>query len=312
MAAPNAKDALARGLGVFSVALGTAQVAAPKTVARLVGIDPGGRAPTLMRLIGVRELAAGAGILARPRPAGWLWARVAGDALDLVLLEVAAVRAAASRPRLALALGAVVGTAAADVVEAVRLGRVAAHELPDGSIHVRKAVTVNTDPAEAYAFWRDLGRLPSFMLHLESVEETAEGLTRWRAAGPFGSVEWDAEIVEDRHGELLSWRSLPGSDVDSSGSVRFTRAPGGRGTEVVAEFAYRPPAGGLGAAVAKLAGEDPPTQLADDLRRFKQMLETGEIARSDGSPVGHAVGDHAVQHFRQRPAQPASTGGSAR
>ncbi|HWH06629.1 MAG TPA: SRPBCC family protein [Gaiellaceae bacterium] len=317
MAAPEAKNALTRGLGGFSLALGAAQLTAPRAVARLVGADPEGRTPTLMRLMGAREVAAGAGILARPRPAGWLWARVAGDALDLLLLDAAVVRASRSRPRLFAAMGLVAGAAAADVVEATRLSRVAAHETAEGAIHVRKAVTVNRSAEEAYGFWRDLGNLPRFMAHLESVQETPEGLTRWRASGPFGSVEWDAEIVEDRHGELLSWRTLPGADVDSSGSVGFVATPGGRSTEVVVELEYRPPAGGIGAAIAKLAGEDPPTQLADDLRRFKQVLETGEIARSDGTPHGHELTQHLFGQLRQRPARPAggtrtTTGGGAR
>ena len=312
MAVPEAKSGLSRGLGLFSVGLGAAQLAAPGTVARTLGIDPAGRTRTIMRLMGAREVAAGVGILTRPRPAGWLWARVAGDALDLALLEVALVRAASSRRRILAASAAVVGAAGADAVEAMRLGRVAAHETPDGGIRVRKAITVNRPADEAYAFWRELENLPRFMLHLHSVRETPEGLTRWRASGPFGSVEWDAEILEDRPGEVLSWRTLPGADVDSSGSVRFSPAPGGRGTEIVAEFEYRLPAGGFGAAVAKLAGEDPETQLADDLRRFKQVLETGEIPRSDGSPHGHDVHDHLIQQAKQRPAQPAAAGGGER
>jgi uncharacterized membrane protein len=308
MAAPEAKGALARGLGWFGVGLGAAQIAAPDTVARLAGVSPGGRTRTVVRALGAREVATGVGILARPRPAGGLWARVAGDALDLALLDVAAVRAARSRPRLGLALAAVAGVAAADALEAVRQSRVAAHEAPGGSVHVRKAITVNRSAAEAYGEWRELEQLPRFLAHLESVRETAEGLTRWRASGPFGSVEWDAEIVEDRPGELLSWRTLPGADVESTGSVRFVAAPGGRGTEIVVELEYRPPAGGLGAAAAKLLGKDPETQLADDLRRFKQVLETGEIARSDAAPKGHTL----KQQLRQRPARPIPSGGGAR
>jgi uncharacterized membrane protein len=312
MAPREAKDTLARGLGWFSIGLGAAQLTAPRAVARLVGVSPDGRTRTIMRLMGAREVTAGVGTLTRRRPAGWLWARVGGDALDAALLAVAAVRAAHSRPRLLLALGGVAGAAAADVVEATRLGRVATHETGDGGIHVRKAITVNRSPDETYAFWRDLESLPRFMAHLESVRETEEGLTRWRAAGPFGSVEWDAEVVEDRPGERLAWRTLPGADVESAGSVRFTAAPGGHGTELVAELEYRPPAGGVGAAVAKLFGEDPHTQLADDLRRFKQVLETGEIARSDGTPLGHDVRHQTGGQLKQRPAQPLGSRGGER
>jgi uncharacterized membrane protein len=168
-------------------------------------------------------------------------------------------------------------------------------------IHVKQAITVNRSPDEVYGAWHDFEQLPRFMTHLESVEATGQRTSRWRATAPAGgTVEWDAEIVDDRPGELIAWRSLPGADIQNSGSVRFAPAPGDRGTEVVVELEYAPPGGEAGAAVAKLFGEEPATQLADDLRRFKQVVETGDIVRSDGSPGGHEFG----QHLRQRPAQP--------
>jgi uncharacterized membrane protein len=289
---------LSRGLGWFSVALGAAQLTAPRRLSRLVGIDGGGRAPAVMRLMGARELVTGVGILARPRPAGWLWGRVAGDTLDLTLLAVAPKE---SRRRTAAAMGAVVGVMGPDVLEAARLTFVDTRATDDGAVAARKAVTVQRPAHEVFAFWRDFENLPRFMEHLESVAVADENRSRWTAKGAAGAaVEWDAEIVEDRPDELISWRSLPGSRVDHAGSVHFAEAPGGRGTEVVVELRYRPPAGTLGATVAKLLGSDPATQLADDLRRFKQVMETGEIVRSDGSPGGHRLGDHV----RQRPAQP--------
>jgi uncharacterized membrane protein len=295
------KDAVVRTLGWFSVGLGAAQVAAPRPVARLIGVGDGRTSATIMRLLGARELAAGAGILIRRKPAGWLWARVAGDVMDLALLGIAAARAARSRGRVAASAGAVAGVTVADVVEAVRLSRVTSHELPDGSVQVRKAITVSPPPQATYEFWRDLENLPRFMEHLESVEVLDETRSRWRAKAPAGrKVEWEAEIVNDLPDESISWRSRPGADVENSGSVSFRAAPGGRGTEVVVELRYTPPAGGFGAAAAKLFGEDPPTQLADDLRRFKQVLETGEVVRSDGVPGGHGF----KQQLRQRPAQP--------
>src|SRR5207248_4097226 len=117
-----------------------------------------------------------------------------------------------------------------------------------------------------------------FMRHVVSVSNTGDGRWHWIAKGPAGlRVEWDAEVVEDRPNELISWRSLPDSDVDHSGSVRFERAPGGRGTIVRVELTYRPPAGQLGVGVAKLFGGSPEQQIAGDLRRFKQLVETGEI-----------------------------------
>jgi uncharacterized membrane protein len=113
-------------------------------------------------------------------------------------------------------------------------------------------------------------------------------------------VEWEAEIVDDVAGELLAWGSVDGTGVENSGSVRFTPAPAGRGTEVTIEVEYQPPAGPLGAVVAKLFGEEPLQQLQDDLRRFKQVIETGEVVRSDASPDGTTT----QQQLLQRVAQP--------
>jgi uncharacterized membrane protein len=139
------------------------------------------------------------------------------------------------------------------------------------------------------------------MAHLRSVSTDASGRSHWEAAGPAGStVRWDAEIVEDREDEVISWRSVVGADVDNTGSVRFRDAAGGRGTEIVVDLRYRPPGGKAGAVVAKLLGEEPNQQLRDDLRRFKQVLELGEVVRSEGSPEGQST----RQQLAQRPAQP--------
>jgi uncharacterized membrane protein len=121
------------------------------------------------------------------------------------------------------------------------------------------------------------------MAHLKSVE-VVNGRSHWRARGPLNtSIEWDAEMVEDRPNELISWRSVPGADVRNHGLVRFRPAPGSRGTEIVVELRYDPPASTLGATVAKLFGEEPGQQIAGDLRRLKQVMETGEVMASDAS-----------------------------
>jgi uncharacterized membrane protein len=110
------------------------------------------------------------------------------------------------------------------------------------------------------------------------------GRSHWRAKGPAGTgVEWDADITVDRPGETLAWQSREGADVPNSGSVTFSRAPGGRGTEIRVELRYHPPAGRFGAAIAKLFGEEPSQQIEGDLRRLKQVLETGEVVHSDAS-----------------------------
>ncbi|MDQ3893507.1 MAG: SRPBCC family protein [Actinomycetota bacterium] len=291
-AEPNGKDPLARSLGWFSLALGTTQIALPGVLARALALGGDNEHSVLMRALGVRELASGIGILARRRPAGWLWARVAGDAIDLALLGAAESK---RQSRVAAAAAAVAGVMVPDLVASARL-------TSDGGPNtVTKAITVNRASDEVYRFWRDFDKLPGFMTHLESVQVTGDRRSRWRAKGPAGrSVEWDAEIVTDRPGELIAWRSLPGGDIETSGSVRFSSAPGRRGTEVTVELTYSPPAGSAGATIAKLLGEEPATQAADDLRRFKQVIETGEIVRSEATPGGHAL----MQHLKQRPAQP--------
>lgn len=157
------------------------------------------------------------------------------------------------------------------------------------AIRVDKSVTINKTPQEIYRFWRQLENLPRIMSHLKSVEEQAEGRSHWTARGPVGiSISWDAEITDEQEGKRIAWRSLEGATVRNEGSVDFKEAPAGRGTEVRVRLEYHPPAGVIGAAVAKLFGEEPSQQIAEDLRRFKRQLETGEIATTDGQSSGRA------------------------
>jgi uncharacterized membrane protein len=143
--------------------------------------------------------------------------------------------------------------------------------------------------------------LATFMEHLVSVDVLSETRTRWTASAPGGtSVTWEAEITADKPGELIGWRSVPGAAVPNAGSVRFRPAPGGRGTEVRVELAYDPPGGKAAAMIARLFGENPEQQVRDDLRRFKQVMEIGEVVVSEGSPEG----TKARRQFFQRPARP--------
>jgi uncharacterized membrane protein len=160
--------------------------------------------------------------------------------------------------------------------------------IPAGAgCRVELVETINKPKDELYRFWRRFDNLPKFMKHLKEVRDLGGDKTRWVADAPLGlSVEWDAEIVEDRPGEVISWKSVDGSDVDTAGSVRFRPAPGGRGTEVRVNLKYQPPAGKLGGAVAKLFGKDPEAQIREDLSRFKSLMETGEIASIRGQPSG--------------------------
>jgi uncharacterized membrane protein len=272
---------LAGGLGWFSVGLGMAEMAAPGRMAQAIGVSNTADNRDLLRAAGLREIASGIGILTRDRQAGWIWARVGGDVMDLALLGFGFTSDQARPARLAAATAAVAGVAALDVMAGRRLAGESGGERFE---YATRAITVNRPPAEVYRFWRDFENLPTFMRHLESVKVTSAQRSRWTAKGPAGtSVEWEAEMVGDRANELIAWRSLPGADVENSGSVHFKLAPGNRGTEVIVRVQYAPPAGAIGAAAAWLFGEEPDQQLHEDLRRFKQVMETGEIARSEAS-----------------------------
>ena len=171
-------------------------------------------------------------------------------------------------------------------------------------IKIRRAVTINQTPEELYRFWKNFENLPHFMKHLEMVRVIDNRHSHWIAKAPAGrTVEWDAEIVAQRENELIGWRSTGGA-VDHAGSVRFEAAPGGRGTVVRVQLQYNPPAGRLGATVAKLFGEEPEQQISEDLHRFKQLMETGEIATTEGQTSGRAkrTSEHT---FAERPVREA-------
>ena len=241
------KDSLAVFLGWFSVGLGTAQLLAPKALCKVVGASGEGTSRTLMRLMGARELTQGIGILTRPRPTNWLWARVAGDGLDLSLLGVVAARNRTKRT--AFAIANVLAVTAPDVFESLHLSRKQGE--PRAGLRVRKAVTINRAREEVERAWANAQELRERVLEADA-------------------------------------------------TVSFEEAPGDRGTELAVEFTEQPPADDLGRAALKLSGKDFATQLADDLRRFKQLVETGEVVRSDSTPDGHLL----AGHLKQRPAQP--------
>ncbi|HUR86108.1 MAG TPA: SRPBCC family protein [Solirubrobacteraceae bacterium] len=296
------QEPLAKGLGVLSFALGIPQVLAPGRMNRMIGVRDDAKSRMWMRAVGVREIAAGVGIFSSRKPTEWVWARVAGDTMDLVLLGSALRNRSESPARTLAATGAVVGAFAADLVDGVQLTR--SEEAPQqqaGPIQVRTAITVRRDRDELYSHWRDFTGFPDFMTHLEEVQDLGSGRSRWSARGPLGvTVSWEAEITEDLPGERISWRSVEASRVTTSGTVRFVPAPGDQGTEVHLDMHYDVPGGAIGSTIAKLSGEEPAIQIKDDLRRFKQIVETGEIARSDGTPEG----TRGMRMLKQRPAQP--------
>lgn len=295
-------DRLARGLGWASLGLAAIQVAAPRAVRRAAGVDDSRAAGILVPAAGVRELAHAVFLLGSRDPGRWVWTRVAGDAVDLAALGRAVARRCGSRRRRAAAATAVVaGITAVDLYAMVRR-RTREHEMV-----VRAAITVRRPREEVYRFWRHLENLPRFMIHLRSVTVLDDIRSEWTATAPAGrATSWTARIMQDRPGELIAWRTSEDATVPNHGTVRFADAPGGRGTEVRVEIRYEPPGGAAGQAVARLLGEHPDQQVHDDLRRFKQVMETGEVVRSEGSPEGV----RAMRQVRQRPARPVMTGGA--
>jgi uncharacterized membrane protein len=304
----DAYERIASGLGWFSLSLGMAEILVPGAVSSLAGVRSNRTQREMVRspLYGMREVAAGVGILADSNPHGWLWSRVAGDVFDIGSLLIALRSPSNNRPRVKMALAAVMGVTALDVICAQKLGQTnGATRQSTGKISgpwtATESILINKSPEEAYSFWRDFENLPLFMRNLESVEMIDNELSEWHATGPFGkSFEWVARVQDDQPNRKISWLSVEGSEVQNSGTVSFEPGPGRRGTLVRVELTYQPPAGIAGKSIAKLLGKDADQMLADDLRAFKQTIETGEVIESDASI-----------HTGMHPAQPSGKTRSA-
>jgi uncharacterized membrane protein len=296
----NNADQLARLLGWFSIGLGVAELVAPRQLADLIGVQ---NKPSVFRMMGLREIGSGIAILSQDQPASGVWSRVAGDMLDLALLGTQLDSNNPEREKTLAATMSVLGVTAVDLYTAKRLsqgsqrtnggsqGRLGRSRdsvrgiVESGSgIKVKSAITVGRPISEVYGFWRNFENLPRFMSHLESVQVLDDRRSHWSALGPAGiRLEWDAETIEDRPHEIISWRSLPGGQVDTAGLVRFRPAPKDRGTEIVVEMRYDPPGGVVGASIAKLFGESGQEVVTRDLHAFKNVLEAGEVVHSDSS-----------------------------
>lgn len=293
-------DKLAQGLGWFSIGLGTAQILAPRVMSRLVGVKDADNNTGLMRALGVREIAAGIGLLADPKPTGFAAARVAGDAMDLALMVKTLATPENDKGRALFATAFVVGAGILDVIATGELAQTTpkvAH--PDRSLEalsVKKSVTVNRPVEEVYAYWQNFENLPQFMKHLDSVQNTGENTSRWTAGSAQGeSVQWDVQLMESEPNKLLSWRTVGVSDITGHGRVEFHPAPGGRGTEVRANISYKVPGGAVGKRLATIFRDLPGLKVENQLNIFKQIMETGEEVHSDSSI-----------HKGPHPAQPSS------
>lgn len=305
---------IAAGVGWFGIGLGLFELAAPRTLARLIGLEApstrwrGARRLSTERLsqmlphnvrgdpvhsliirgLGLREILSGIGILARPRPAPWLWSRVVGDMMDLSLLGLALNSSRTDRTRLAAATAAVAGVTALDVYASIEFTRARrSGRLPltvTRALPLEASIVINRPPEECYRFWHDFENLPRFLRSIESVRVESDRRSHWVARAPGGiRVEWDAEIIDDTPDRLISWRSL-NADVPNAGSVHFDPAPGGRGTLVRVRMSHDMPT--LSGFAARVIGKVPKRQVREDLRRFKQIVETGEIPTTRGQPSG--------------------------
>jgi uncharacterized membrane protein len=169
----------------------------------------------------------------------------------------------------------------------------AANTAEAGDTLVSRSVTINRPRNALYAFWRDFENLPRFMRHVQRVDVESSSRSHWVVAAPAGkSVEWDSLITEDVPNEIIAWKSAPEASVRNSGRVEFADSTAGRGTVVSVTIAYDPPGGAVGKLIAKLFQQEPKIQARRDLRRFKQLMETGEVATAEPPDAAPRAGAH--------------------
>ncbi|MDX5419739.1 MAG: SRPBCC family protein [Hymenobacteraceae bacterium] len=158
----------------------------------------------------------------------------------------------------------------------------------DISVDIIKTITVERPRTEVYQFWRILENLPKFMEHLESVQQDGPQRSHWKAKipGGLGTIDWDADIINEKENELIAWRSLPNSDIDNAGEVRFSDSPDGKGTIVQAIISYSPPVGSVGGLAARMLNPMFQNMVEKDLRYFKRFMETGEDVHKHHQPLG--------------------------
>lgn len=265
------------------VGIGIAELLTPRRFAHIAGLPPH---PRLVRATGAREIITSAGLLLQPRQPGWRWSRVAGDIVDLSLL--AWTRRDHQDRRLGVMTALVAGMTALDALAAYDSQQQwrTQKETP-GVIRIHKSLYIQRPPEACYHFWRNFENFPQFMQHVDAVQVVDASHTHWHVRAPLGRpVEWTAELVSDIPSQQLGWRTLAGSAVEHTGVVRFLPGLSGKTTRLDIELRYHAPFGKAGVMLAKIFGEEPSQQIDDDLRRFKQLIETGEIATTAGQPTG--------------------------
>jgi|SRR5581483_7275631 len=283
------RQSTATGLGWLSIGLGLSALLAPRTLGEWTGLE---NRTGLLRAIGARELLSGAGLLARPEDPTWLWSRVVGDLIDIAVLASAGSATPQSRRRRRATLAVVSAIGAADLATALQRTsfttspfKAARGASPD--VYLERTILVNKSQEECYAFWREFRNMTRFSPRLESVTHLDSKRSHWslRLTGN-RRMEWDAEITSDVPNERIQWRTLSGAPFQHAGAVHFDKAPGNRGTFVKVSMHYRAPGGALGSILAQVLGPDPFGEIRENLRRFKQLLETGEIPTTAGQPAG--------------------------
>jgi len=256
----------------------------PTAVARLSGLEQHRR---LLPLIGLRELAAGIGLLSTSNPTPWLWARVVGDGMDLAVILSSLLSPRNPRRMSAAVTAAVVGAITAiDTRESLRTSSSnTVSSAPDALVSA--SVIIGKSSQECYEFWRNPTNMTRISPMVESVTVLDERTSRWLIRSPLGTrIEWDSKITGDTPGQRISWRSVDGGGLYHAGVVRFEPATGNRGTLVSTSVHFRVPGGSAGVGLAKLLGANPRSEIREDLRRFKQLMEAGEIPTTRGQPSG--------------------------
>lgn len=272
---------LSEVLGYVGVGIGIAELLMPRAVAQTTGLPP-----RLVRKLGTLEIITSAGILLRPQQSAWRWSRVAGDLFDLYLLAKSGRLLLNNRLPIITALLA--GMTALDVLAAIDSGQqnTTQSDLRSG-IRIHKSLSVQRTAEECYRFWRNFENFPQFMHYVQSVQVVDTTHTHWRFRTPQGQqVEWTIELFSDIPSQQLGWRTLADAPIEHVGIVKFSPAYGNTSARLDIEIIYKKSVGKTDHALSQLFAEAPSEQWDEDLRRFKQLIETGEIATTMGQASG--------------------------